>query len=231
MQTATSLVAAVAMAAGSIATADVVMDFDTDGFGNPLVSAQGFTGEEYLPFGVRISLDSPNAGPMNLFDTQNPTGGDGDLATGAAFDTPNLGNVLIAQDKGVPITRPDDDEDGARFIFDFTPGNALGISGFSVTMLDIEEANLPNFAGVTTDGTSVALTPIAETLVNPNFPGNNALRTYAFDLEGPLRQVSVEIPNASGALASFSFTAVPAPSTIALLGMGGFAAIRRRRTS
>ena len=228
----TTALMTVLAAAASTASAGVLIDFDTDGFGNPLVAGTGFTGNEYLALGLQISAMSPNNSPLNLFDTdlRPSTGGDPDLQTGMEFNTPSLGNVLIAQDPGTPISNPDDDEDGVGFVFDFTPGNPFGVDVFTVSMLDIEENNVPNFTAVRTDnGQTVSISASMVTLVNPGFPGDNSLRDYTFDLGFAVDQFTIEIPNASGALASLEFTAVPTPGAAALLGLGGLAVARRRR--
>jgi len=77
--------------------------------------------------GVRISSANSN-NPVMIFDTANPTGGDGDLATS------NLGKVLIlSEDRD--SSDPDDNAGGGTFIFDFDrPAVLEGMS-----FLDTEE--------------------------------------------------------------------------------------------
>jgi Ca2+-binding RTX toxin-like protein len=82
---------------------------------------------EYSDMGVTISSgDGDN--PVMVFDTNQPTGGDTDLATN------NLDNVLILSEDG-DSTDPDDEANGGTFIFDFeTPAEIE-----KLTLLDVEE--------------------------------------------------------------------------------------------
>jgi hypothetical protein len=77
--------------------------------------------------GVTISSAS-GANPAMIFDTDNPTGGDDDLATD------NLGNVLILSEDG-DSNDPDDNQGGGTFIFDFEGDVRVD----SLTFLDNDE--------------------------------------------------------------------------------------------
>ncbi|WP_299030846.1 cadherin-like domain-containing protein, partial [uncultured Sulfitobacter sp.] len=84
---------------------------------------------QYSDIGVRI-LASETAGGENramIFDTNNPTGGDDDLATD------NLDNVLIISEDG-NAANPDDNMGGGTFTFEFD--NAVDVK--SLTFLDTE---------------------------------------------------------------------------------------------
>ncbi|MEM7547370.1 MAG: Ig-like domain-containing protein [Pseudomonadota bacterium] len=77
--------------------------------------------------GVTIS-SANSSNPVMIFDTDNPTGGDSDLATS------NLGKVLIlSEDRD--SNDPDDNAGGGTFIFDFDRPAELD----SLTFLDTEE--------------------------------------------------------------------------------------------
>ncbi|MAM61271.1 MAG: hypothetical protein CMH11_07250, partial [Maritimibacter sp.] len=77
--------------------------------------------------GVTISSAS-GANPAMIFDTDNPTGGDDDLATD------NLGNVLILSEDG-DSNDPDDNQGGGTYIFDFEGDVRVD----SLTFLDNDE--------------------------------------------------------------------------------------------
>lgn len=99
------------------------LDFDTDGLGNP-IAAGDVVEDAYLPIGVAIDVWQDKArtceGLGVAFDSDNPTGGDDDLAfTG-------LGNILINQEDFTEqevqqghVAVPDDEARGAMFEFRF----------------------------------------------------------------------------------------------------------------
>jgi hypothetical protein len=99
------------------------LDFDTDGLGNP-IAAGDVVEDAYLPIGVAIDVWRDKARTRDglgvAFDSDNPTGGDWDLA----FD--GLGNLLINQENFTEqevqqgrVAVPDDDARGALFEFRF----------------------------------------------------------------------------------------------------------------
>ena len=83
--------------------------------------------DEYAGVGVHISSGNDHKPPM-IFDTDNPTGGDYDLATD------NLGNVLIISEDG-DSQDPDDNAHGGKLYFDFDDA----VVADSITVLDVEE--------------------------------------------------------------------------------------------
>lgn len=220
------IVAAIAGTAWAQA-APVSIDFDTNAAGEPLAAGVGFAGDEYLALGVLISTRE-TASPLNLFDTQKPTGGDPDLATGAAFGTPELGNVLILQDVGDnPISVPDDDEAGGVFRFDFL--DPFGVTALSLGVLDLDEGVVPAFTAELADGSAAGVTPAGVTLVNPSFPGNNSLRIFDIVFDGPARALEVRLPRVSGAITGLTYVpAVPAPAVFTLF-MGSASALGASR--
>ena len=106
--------------AQSGATFDGTLDFNE-------LSAGDLVDGLYADQGVRIySADSNH--PVMVFDTDNPTGGDRDLATN------NLGNVLIlSEDRD--SSDPDDEAHGGTFVFDFDAPAHVS----SIDLLDVEE--------------------------------------------------------------------------------------------
>ncbi|MEM0982588.1 MAG: hypothetical protein AAGI17_01415 [Planctomycetota bacterium] len=235
MTRSTILVAGVAASACFLSAAvaqPVLIDFDTDGNGATLLPGQGFDGDTaYAALGVMIDVQSPRQSPLNLFDTQNPTGGDADLATGAAFGTPELGNVLIIQEiRNNPISIPDDDVRGGEITFSFD--QLAGVTVNEIALLDLDENRLPTFTLELISGQTVVVDNMLGSLLNPAFPGNNSLRTYDLSAFGAVSSVGVEFNRVSGAIASLEFTPgeiVPAPGTAALCGLGGLVAVRRGR--
>jgi Ca2+-binding RTX toxin-like protein len=88
---------------------------------------------EYQSQGVTVSA-SGGSGQAMIFDTSNPTGGDGDLATS------NLGNVLIISEDG-DSSDPDDNGGGGTFTFAFD--NSTSVE--NLTFLDNEEGAFVRF--------------------------------------------------------------------------------------
>ncbi|WP_390914501.1 cadherin-like domain-containing protein [Pseudosulfitobacter sp. SM2401] len=82
---------------------------------------------EYQAQGVTISATG-GSGDAMIFDTSNPTGGDGDLAT------TNLGNVLIISEDG-DSNDPDDNGSGGTFHFAFDDATSVE----QLTFLDLEQ--------------------------------------------------------------------------------------------
>lgn len=224
------LAVALALAAGGAAAQPLLIDFNLDGLGNTLVSGQGFNPDAYAAIGVQITGSNPNNRPLNLFNTALSTGGDGDLRTGPSFGSPFLGNALIFQDVGVPLSNPDDDEDGGAFTFNFF-GHPLGVSAINIAIIDLDENVTPGFS-VATPG-DPSLSPLAPTfveLLNPSRPGNNSVRVYSFALESPVTSFSVSLPDVSGAIGFLEFTPVVIPAGPTALALaGGLLALRRRR--
>ncbi len=89
------------------------------------LSAGDIVAGQYTTSGVTISS---TGGPAMIFDTDNPTGGDSDLATD------NMGNVLIISEDG-DSSDPDDDAAGGTFTFQFTEPTKV----LNFRVLDTEE--------------------------------------------------------------------------------------------
>lgn len=83
--------------------------------------------DEYLALGITISATG-GSGQAMIFDSANPTGGDGDLATD------DQGNILIISEDG-DSSDPDDNAGSGTFTFDFENG----VDVDSINFVDIEE--------------------------------------------------------------------------------------------
>ena len=195
-----------------------------------LIDFEGFAAgtvmtEQYAGIGVHISAHN-FTGPDKaiIFDSANPTGGDWDLETPGYHPTNTvpLGMILIIAENDVDnnndgfIDVPDDEGSRPagwlRFDMDF-----LSTSG-TVTLVDIEEhgGTIDFFLG---NGNS----PIA-TIGIPSI-GDNSVQTLAFDgFAYDAMQVNLA---GSGAVASLN--PVPEPASMAALGLGCLALLRRRK--
>lgn len=96
------------------------------------LAAGDIVNNQYEGQGVTISSSSYN--PAMVFDTDNPTGGDYDLATN------NLGNVLIISEDG-DSSDPDDNAGGGSICFTFDEPTDVK----SLTVLDNEEGGYVKF--------------------------------------------------------------------------------------
>ena len=105
---------------------------------NNLTAGDSVT-DQYSDLGVRIvaAATPPGANQSMIFDTNNPTGEDDDLATD------NLDNVLIISEDG-DAADPDDNATGGLFNFEFDDAVAIK----SLTFLDTEAPALLRFFDV-----------------------------------------------------------------------------------
>ncbi|MEB3210164.1 MAG: hypothetical protein VKL39_02360 [Leptolyngbyaceae bacterium] len=95
-------------ASGVAEDLSLLLDFETDGRGNPL-QAGTLIDDEYANLGLRISTPTNRFGAM-LFDSANPTGGDDDLRTS------DQGLILILSEDG-DSSDPDDAAQGGIIRF------------------------------------------------------------------------------------------------------------------
>ncbi len=114
------------------------IDFETDALGNPLVAGQ-IIDDEWAEWGITASftVNAPSTGPLMIFDSANPTGGDVDLGSPnetCAPPGPGIGtegevgqpgencfpqrNLLIISEDG-DGSDPDDAADGGTIVFSF----------------------------------------------------------------------------------------------------------------
>jgi MYXO-CTERM domain-containing protein len=212
----------------------LVLDFETDAEGTPLVSGQ-IIDDQYAAWGVTISAMHPRNPDLNIAviqDSSNPPPGDEDQATpgyGPGNDTA-LGNILV-----VPGDRTDADGDG--LIDDtesqpFNPGGSVFVAfdtvyrSGSVTVVDDDTDETAGFVETFIDDTSTGVFDVQPL-------GDNSVQTINFASDFNRIQVFL---GGSGAFASFVTgdavaEAVPTPSAVAggLAVLGLLAARRRRR--
>lgn len=255
------LVGAALLAAAPASAA--VIDFEVDGSGSAIglgdvienqYSSGVFGGPAGL--GVTFSVNNPNRSTDFLvaFDTDNPTGGDGDLAapffegvnnaTGEGQLSP--GNVLIIQENtdsctpaGGPYTNcSDPDDEGSRPL----AGTISAVFTQAVNLVSIDFFDIENIENGSTENNRIRLyadaaktTPILLDFFTPGMGvGSAADRKWdrvVFNVAGVM---AIDINfGGSGALDNIVFTSVPSPGALALLGMGlsmmGFGLSRRRR--
>jgi len=135
---------------------------------NTLATGENVTGQ-YGDIGVHITAHATGKGvdQAMIFDTENPTGGDTDLATD------NLGNVLIISEDG-DGSDPDDNASGGTFTFKFDDEVRVK----SLTFIDIEESARLFFYAA--DGTL-----ISEQFVGPT--ADNGQNVVTLAVEGTSR--------------------------------------------
>jgi len=219
--TLTLAAAGVAVAAASSASA-ILIDFNTDGMGNPLPAGEVIT-NQYSP-AVSISA-SGGSGLAVIFDTTNPTGNDGDLLTPNPglhpTNTVALGNALIVNEEDFTLDMdgrvedPNDNGGGGTFMFDLS----FFATGLEITIMDIEENGgfIEFFSSnpLARGGGNVAIPALGNGSVQTIVVDGREFDGFAVHLVG------------SGAVPSVNI--IPTPGAGALLAMGGVAAIRRRR--
>ena len=149
------------------------------------LSAGTVVDNEFRAEGVTISA-AGGANVAMVFDTDNPTGGDYDLATS------NLGNVLIISEDG-DSSDPDDNGSGGTFFVNFDSETSVE----SLTLLDVEERAWIRFFDA--DGNLIDQVD-AQT-------SNNGQVVVNFDVEGVVRMEVVLA--GSGAIDNLVFTSAP----------------------
>jgi hypothetical protein len=230
----------------------VTLDFETeDDFLTPLANGQEIS-DPNLPngeFGNLVTISS-STHPVAVFDSDNPgpnnPGPDPDLLV-------NTGNLLILQDLGSlaktgdNFDTPNDEGNGGNLLFDFSvhpdgfvePLDVLvaDINGGGMFTLTLTDINGNSRVFTVTDNFSFDIAnsgpngyeilDLTTTAVQVGEGGGNA---SAVDDPGydPLRVVTMEFDFA-GSAGVDNLRFIPAPGTAILLGLGGLAAIRRRR--
>lgn len=220
------LIAATAL---SSATANaIVLDFE--GF-----AAGTIIDNEYAALGVAISATNFSYGPdvAVVFDSNNPTGGDGDL--GAPFSNPDLGtlspgNLLILQERSncdaLSCSEPDDEgsRPAGQFVISFTEGVLLQ----SIDFFDVEgiEAS-PNDAIELYDGDNNL---ISNGFYVPATGGDNMWAPVLFGVDG-VHSIVINM-GGSGAIDNIAFetSVVPVPAALPLFisALAGMGFMRRR---
>jgi len=200
------------LASFSLATASpIVLDFDTDAAGNPIVAGQVID-TEYAGFGVTIGVTNLGGGPdlAVAFDSANPTGGDPDLETpnpaGHITNTVPYENVLIAQENGADANAdgfldapfvPDDEAGGAQFVFSLD----FDAFGADITLLDIESSGgTVKFFHNGSLVQSISIPSVGDSSVQTvSLSGNPFFDTFVVNLpdSGAIGEVVLEAPEPS----------------------------------
>ncbi|WP_425091240.1 VPLPA-CTERM sorting domain-containing protein [Tropicimonas sp. S265A] len=203
--------AAVGIFLAASAANAAVIDFESFSAGDVVSGAQGFT-VDGVGFEISVSSNGNNDIAM-IFDTNNPTGGDGDLA--APFNdglggTLSPGNVLIISEDG---DSSDPDDEGKGGIITFTFDSAVKLSGFDA----FDDVSLTVTAS---DGSSTSV----------NVAADNQFASLSTAFTG-ITSVSFDFGKQSGAIDNLQVSAVPlpAPALMLLAGMGGLGWAARRR--
>lgn len=222
-----AVLGAFALATASLAhAAPITIDFENDALGNPL-AAGTIIDDEYAAFGVTIVAENHTASHPDLaviFDSDNPTGGDNDLATPGtgANNTQALHNLLIIAERGsdrgdgILDAAPDDEGNQPAGYLDFDLGFVA--TGASIVLVDIEES-----------GGTIEFRTITEGLVTVSIPAlnDNSVQTIAYD-DAAFTGFRVNLAG-SGAIGGLEI--VPTPASLSMLGLAGLVATRRRRNA
>jgi hypothetical protein len=132
-----------------------VLDFDTDGNGNPLLQGTPIT-NQWANYGLTITTDNArNNGPDQgiIFNSAIPTGGDTDLGTpNQIYSGPGIGsggvtnykaegNILIIAENvndnnnDGRVDNPDDEAQGGTITFNFDPTATVD----SIVLIDVDD--------------------------------------------------------------------------------------------
>ncbi|WP_425410325.1 VPLPA-CTERM sorting domain-containing protein [Hyphococcus sp.] len=225
MKRVVSSIIAVLFSAGAAQAAPVTIDFESLSAGD-LVSTQ-FAGVTISGARNGAPMGSPNA--AMVFDTDNPTGNDSDLA--APFDNPTTGPVEMLMPGNVLIVSTDDnasDPDDAAgggmlsFLFD------QAVTIFSLNAFDINGSESITFDFF--DVNDVLITSISNGMVTT---GDNEFLGFNFNIAGVAR-LAITL-SGSGAIDDLVYEVeeVPVPAALPLLlsGLAGLGFASRRKKS
>ena len=182
--------------------------------------------------GINIAKNAENLAV--LFDTNNYTGGDRDLAA-PFFNNDNLGeispgNVLIIHehpDECDAFTCVDPDDEGSRPAAYFSINFSEAVTLNSIDFFDVEseeygtsENNLISFF----DSNNVEILP--NTFYTPNTGGDNQWARLDFGVSG-VSSIKISLYG-SGAIDNINYTKVPEPTTLAIFALGIIGLASRR---
>jgi len=234
-----------AMAPAAIFAQTGTYEITFDEVSQGLVHGSFFTGNEYsgLGGGVTFSVDSNGShDQLVVFDTTATGTSDPDLQDpfkgGNLAGLTNLGNALIIAENIIDnnndgvADNPDDEGKGGTIGVVFGNANIASV-GFS--LYDAPEKSTSDVSITFKDGSGSSVTWLPADLIahgsNVAF-GNH----YANEFEditaaqlGLTNIQSIDFKIESGAIDSINFTAVPEPSSSALLGLGVMGLILRRK--
>lgn len=198
-----------------------VIDFESDGFGNPLSNGDVIT-NQFANLGLNISATG-GSGDARIFDTSLPSQvWDNDLFTPGPHPTNNvaLGNVLIV-DNDNPRTAPDDDPNGGSLFFawDFP--------------IDLEYVDLLDIEG--NEGVTITARDVSNAVIQSlgvSGLGNNSFQQVDLDplLWTGVRQLEIAF-SSSGATTAVAYNVIPEPAHIigAFSGLLLLLTVLRRR--
>lgn len=224
---------------GAASASAVVIDFEDLQTGEIL-------NDQFSPY-VTVSATG-GAGQAIVFDTDNPTGGDFDLAVSETLfpsaSSPAGGNVLIIAERLTDsnndgfVDVPDDNASGGTFTFDFGQTvDFLGFNGIDFTdagsflQVDLFSGATNIFSFLVDDDASANPDILANVSDNIAF----GLFENVFGADGVSGVTSAQITlGGSGAIdgLEFALSEVPVPAALPLmlsaLGFGGFVSRRRK---
>lgn len=198
---------AAALAMGTAAGA-ATLDFETYAAGDVLtdLTVDGI--------GVEIVVDSNGAfDQAMIFDTDNPTGGDTDLAapfTNGSGGTLSPGKVLIISEDG-DSSDPDDEGRGGKITFNFD--RLVRVTGFDVF-----------------DDVSLVASTLGGDMVSVVLGADNMFSSVAVSWNN-VTSLTFDFGRQSGAIDNIQISAVPLPAGLPMLvaGLGGLFLHRRRK--
>jgi hypothetical protein len=185
--------------------------------------------EYYLSDGVKfngVNVDRNANNLAVLFDTNNYTGGDSDLAA-PFFNNGDLGdirpgNVLIIHEHPYECTQfvcQDPDDEGSRpaGYFEINFSEAVTLNSIDFFDIEIEENGVSSNNLISLfDSNNVEIFP--NTFYTPNTGGDNQWARLDFAVSG-VSSMKIKLYG-SGAIDNISYTKVPEPSTIVNLVLG-----------
>ena len=209
MKLATAATAAFLLASTSAHAA--LIDFEGFNAGDVLT---GLATLEVDGVGYDVTVDSNGANDIAMiFDTDNPTGNDSDLAApfnDGAGGTLSPGKVLIISEDG-DSSDPDDERSGGKITFTFD--SAINLLGFDA--LDDVTLTVTSTSG---DSTTV------------NVASDNQFASVSTNFFN-VTEVTFDFGDQSGAIDNLNVAAVPLPASVLLMlaGLGGLGVASRRR--